>query len=116
MNSVQAQDEILQMMFWMRGENLGDPVTIDQLHRFLDIELDALHNALRQLVARGLVSMSGACYGLTARGGDEGGRRFIDEFSGVLGKEDHLSCNDPDCDCQSPEFRGRCQTLEARPS
>jgi len=43
MNSVQCQDEILQMMYWMRGEHLGENVTHDQLNQFLRIEDDAVH-------------------------------------------------------------------------
>lgn len=112
MNSVQCQDEILQMMYWMRGEHLGENVTHDQLNRFLRIDDEAVKSALGQLVARGLVSVSSDRYALTERGIVEAGRRFLDEFSNVLGKEDHLSCSDPNCDCQTPGFDGICRSVD----
>lgn len=112
MNSVQCQDEILQMMYWMRGEQLGDHVTAEQLNRFLRIDGGALESALGVLIARGLITAVSDCYALTERGISEAGRRFLDEFSGVLGKEDHLSCSDPNCDCQAPGFDGSCRSTE----
>lgn len=112
MNSVQCQDEILQMMYWMRGENLGDQVTVEQLNRFLRIDERELEGALFQLAARGLIAAAPERYCLTERGVVEAGRRFLDEFSSVLGKEDHLSCSDPNCDCQAPGFDGSCRSVD----
>ena len=116
MNGVQCQDEILQMMYWMRGEHLGEEVTHDQLNRFLRIEDDDVKSALAQLVMRGLVSVASDRYALTERGIVEAGRRFLDEFSNVLGKEDHLSCSDPNCDCQAPGFDGTCRSVDVHHS
>lgn len=112
MNSVQCQDEILQMMYWMRGEHLGENVTREQLNRFLRIDDEDVQSALGQLIARELVVLAADRYKLTERGIVEAGRRFLDEFSGVLGKEDHLSCSDPHCDCQTPGFDGTCRSLD----
>ena len=114
MKSVQCQDEILQMMYWMRGEHLGESVTLEQLNRFLRIDDHMVQSALGQLAGRGLVSVATDRFALTERGAVEAGRRFLDEFSSVLGKEDHLSCSDPNCDCQSPEFEGTCRSVEIR--
>ena len=114
MNIVQCQDEILQMMYWMRGEHLGTDVTPEQLNRFLLIDDSAVQSALAQLVGSGLVSVAADRYTLTERGVTEASRRFLDEFSAVLGKEDHLSCSDPNCDCQSPGFDGACRSIEVR--
>ena len=111
MNGVQCQDEILQMMYWMRGEHLGDHVTPEQLNRFLRIDDIALHGALAQLIDRGLIAASSERYALTELGIVEAGRRFLDEFSSVLGKEDHLSCSDPNCGCQAPGFDGACRSI-----
>ncbi|MDQ6801415.1 MAG: hypothetical protein M3041_11305 [Acidobacteriota bacterium] len=116
MNSVQCQDEILQMMYWMRGEHVGDNVTPEQLNRFLSIDDGALQSALGQLIARGLVTAAADRYALTDRGLAEAGRRFMDEFSNVLGKEDHLSCSDPNCDCQAPGFEGTCRSVDVHHS
>lgn len=112
MNTLERQDEILQMMYWMRGEQLGDAVTSAQLNRFLGIEPAAVDGALERLVERGLVSFAEGRYALTERGVSEGGRRFLDEFAGILGKDDHLSCSDPGCDCQAPGFAGTCRSVE----
>lgn len=112
MNSVQCQDEILQMMYWMRGEQLSDSVTSEQLNAFLRIDGPAVESALTQLVERQLVFATAGRYALTVSGVAEAGRRFLDEFSSVLGKEDHLSCTDPNCDCQSPEFEGTCRSVD----
>lgn len=114
MNSLQCQDEILQMMYWMRGEHLGEHATTEQLNRFLRLEAHELDAALEQLVGRGLVMASAAGYSLSERGVVEAGRRFLDEFSAVLGKEDHLSCSDPDCDCQTPGVDAACRSVDIR--
>lgn len=114
MNLVQCQDEILQMMYWMRGERLGDQVTTEQLNRFLRTDETALESAMEQLVARGLITLSSDRYALTEQGIVEAGRRFLDEFSSVLGKEDHLSCSDPNCDCQAPGFDGECRSVRVQ--
>lgn len=114
MNSIERQDEILQMMYWMRGERLGVEVTPGQLNRFLGIDDLALAAALEQLADRGLVKSSPGGFALTGDGVVEAGRRFHEEFSSVLGKEDHLSCSDPNCDCQAPGFDGTCRSVEVR--
>lgn len=114
MNSLQCQDEILQMMYWMRGEHLADQVSPGQLNQFLRIDAAELDAALERLASLGLVMLSTGSYALTERGVAEAGRRFIEEFSSVLGKEDHLSCSDPACDCQAPGFDGACRSVEVR--
>lgn len=116
MNGVECQDEILQMMYWMRGEQLGERVNPEQLNRFLNVEGSTLTEALHALMLRGLVVQSDDCYSLTERGLVEAGRRFLDEFSAVLGKDDHLSCSNPDCDCQSPGFDGICHSVSVKHS
>lgn len=97
-----AQDEILQVMFWLRGEALALDVSAADLARFTgstELELDGL---LERLSLLGLVHLvpgtSGARYGLTAEGVREGGRRFADEFADIT-KPGHGECGDPECDC-----------------
>ena len=113
-NELHWQDEILQLMYWMRGENLGAEVTTEQLNRFLGLETAQLKRTLRRLVALDLVRVSGSpdenehSFQLTPRGVEEGKRRFRDEFSSYLGKENHLECGDPDCDCHSLNWDGIC--------
>ncbi len=108
---LRAQDEILQMMFWMRGEHLGDSVSPEQLNRFLKLDAQEMDAALERLVGRTLLVASGDTFRLTERGIEEGKRRFMDEFSTVLGKETHLACSDPLCGCSNESFDGVCTSL-----
>jgi hypothetical protein len=112
------QDEILQLLYWMRGEKLGTDVTAEQLNRFLGLESFQLEKTLQQLATLGLVWLIDRagenCFKLTPRGVEEGQRRFHDEFSSYLGKESHLECGDPNCDCHSPDWDGVCHLSESR--
>lgn len=119
-NELRWRDEILQMLYWMKGENLGTEVSSDQLNRFLQLTPNQLATALQHLIAANLVTASDYSSGnrifrLTDSGIEEGKRRFADEFSPYLGKETHLECNDPDCDCHDPEFSGVCGNLQKSP-
>ena len=38
-NPIYWQDEILQMMYWMRGEGLGEIVALNEMNRLLNAEL-----------------------------------------------------------------------------
>lgn len=103
------RDEILQVMYWMLGEGFGNQVTMADLHKFLAAPDETLEAALRQLSATGLTRMTApGSYQLTEMGVTEGRRRFVDEFEGLL-RQGHYECNDPDCDCHSPEFAGSCK-------
>ena len=112
MNRIAQQDEILQMMYWMRGEHVADRVTAEELNRFLHIDEADLQSALLQLVTLGMLERTGQSYALTDRGITEGARRFADEFSSVLGREDHLSCSDPHCQCRQPGWDGVCHSTQ----
>jgi len=101
-----ALDEILQVMYWLRGERLADAVTAGDLSRWLGLDADAIGPLLGRLAASGLAQPAegrgpgGApCYALTAAGVREGGRRFADEFADLT-RPGHYECADPDCECQ----------------
>jgi len=114
------QDEILQVMYWMHGEHLGQDVTPAQLYRLLHLDPTHVETALRQLVAFGLIQApadgdaSRTFYQLTERGIVEGKRRFLDEFSPYLGKDSHLECGESDCSCHCPDWDGMCHTSTER--
>lgn len=102
---IRAQDEILQVLFWMRGEDLGEEVRRAQLEVFLTPEEGReLGPALRRLEEKGLLARDeaggGTTYRLTEEGLLEGGRRFADEFADIAGQA-HGTCSDPDCGCHS---------------
>jgi len=100
---LEAQDEVLQVMFWLRGENLADDVSPADVARFTGASPDAARAVLVRLVERALVSVRRGDveqrFALTADGIREGGRRFADEFADLT-KPGHGECNDPDCDCR----------------
>lgn len=109
--TLRLQDDILQMMYWMRGEHLGDHVGRAQLNRFLNVADAALEEALGKLADRNLIEPAGNDeVRLTPVGIEEGKRRFLDEFSGYLGKDSHLTCSDPECDCGNAEWSGECRS------
>ena len=106
------QDEILQVMYWMLGEGLGTQVSIDDLRKFLTIPDEKIEIAMKNLFRTGLVRViNPGIYQLTEMGVVEGRRRFVDEFEGLL-KQGHYECNDPECDCHTPEFSGACKSHE----
>lgn len=95
---IRCRDDILQSMYWLRGEDpSGDPDAA-KLHRLLATEMDLLDAQLSILVADGLLGQHGTSYHLTEAGIREGGRRFADEF-GDLTRSAHGDCppNCPHC-------------------
>ena len=114
-----CQDEILQLMYWMRAECLGSEPTAAEINRFLMIEQVQLEKELARLASLDLVEMRQGSGGesrfeLTPRGIEEGRRRFQDEFSAYLGKESHIECGDPDCDCHAPGWDGVCHSRDGK--
>jgi hypothetical protein len=98
------RDEILQLMFWLGGEGLFEDVAPDDLRRFLETDPGRLEERLEQLVQEGYLdpsSRDGGRYRLNALGIEEGRRRFVDEFTPFLGRESHVVCGDPTCECHT---------------
>lgn len=103
---LRKQDEILQLLFWMRGEGLGEAVRPPDLRVFLapEDELPDLTPVFRRLVEKDLLevvdrdSTADPAFRLTEQGILEGGRRFADEFADIAGQA-HGQCDDPECDC-----------------
>ena len=102
-DNLKVIDDVLQMMYWLRGEGLADVADIATLQRVSALERARLEPALQTLRQRGLVE--GAVvdghegYRLTKEGAQEGRRRFSDEFEDLI-KPGHGQCADPDCECQ----------------
>ena len=106
-NSIYIQDEILQVMYWMKQEDATETFRLTDLNRFLKIEEASLPDNVEQLVVKDLlefVSTSGFDDGfkLTMSGIELGKRRFAEEFEPHMGHGGHFECNDPDCDCHAP--------------
>ena len=95
------RDELLQIMYWYRGEGLGESVAPRDLVVFLGADEATVATHLDLLVADGFADeeMPGQ-FRLTPRGIAEGGRRFADEFAGLTGQA-HGECNNPGCACHT---------------
>ena len=94
-NPIYWQDEILQILFWMRGEGLGEVVTLEEINRFLKIEKSNLNDTVENLVEMGYLKLSTNSENirevqLTEQGKKEGKIRFKEEFENFLGHEDHM--------------------------
>lgn len=101
--SIFWQDEILQVMYWMRGEGFGKQINLAQLKKFLVTTEEILAANLAELENKQLINSDFSDeYELTETGVKEGGRRFADEFEGMT-NQGHYECSDPDCDCKSGE-------------
>lgn len=104
---IAAKDELLQVMYWLRGENLAQDVTAQDLARWISLDSMEIHSLLVDLAESKLVEpvhddtaeLVASRFRLTDPGVKEGGRRFADEFA-ELTKPGHYECSDPNCDCR----------------
>lgn len=97
-----ASDEILQVMYWLRGENIAPDVAPPELARWIGLKASQIEPLLERLVTSGLVEHVAdreLRYRLTSSGAFEGGRRFADEFADLT-KPGHYECADPNCECR----------------
>ncbi len=110
LDELRWRDEILQALFWMRGEGLSEQVSAPELARFLAADDGTIVEALAALAEDGYLERSqnrglpAVAYRLTPLGVREGGRRFQDEFGGLT-HQAHGECG-PGCWCQDPEHEG----------
>lgn len=103
LDALRWRDEILQILYWFRGEGLGEEVAARDLTPFLDADEAAIAGHLRRLAGEGYVDAVGdfpVRYRLTGWGVKEGGRRFADAFVGLTGQA-HGECSDPNCACRT---------------
>jgi hypothetical protein len=111
------RDEILQALFWMRGEGLAEASTAPELARFLGAEERTVAGALAGLAQDGHLELASSgmprAYRLTDLGIREGGRRFHDEF-GDLTRQAHGECG-PGCWCHDPDHEGEPCPSQPKP-
>ena len=112
LDDLAARDEILQVMYWLRGERIADAPTAEEIGRMVTtIDESALDALLGRLTVQGYIELSStepSRYRLTDLGVHEGGRRFADEFADLT-KPGHGECGDPDCDCQRTGSADDCR-------
>ena len=102
------RDEILQLMFWIRGEGFGDAIDPALLERFLGVQAEVGIRYLDHLVGEGLLEAAGhGHYRLTEEGHRHGARVFADEFADLT-KPGHGECG-AECWCHaSPDEAEAC--------
>lgn len=99
--------EILQAMFWMRGEGIATEVAPAELAAFLQAKQAGVEAQMHRLAADGYLEVCHGAkpgYRLTSLGVAEGGRSFRDEFDGLT-RPAHGECG-PGCWCRDPDHTG----------
>jgi len=106
------RSEILQVMYWLRGEGFGDQVDPPLLERFLGVDAGVGVQYLDRLVDDGYLSRAGDRYELSATGLQEGALEFAASFS-EMNKPTHGECS-ADCWCHSsPDEADACAASRA---
>jgi len=99
------RDEILQFLYWTRGEGMGERHSASMIARFLSTGEPQVARHLAKMVIDGYLAFTAEQYKLSEFGISEGARRFREEFEPLL-SQGHGECNDPGCDCHElgPEY------------
>ena len=116
------RSEILQVMYWLYGEGLGEDVDARLLERFLGVDAAVGVSYLDRLVDEGYLQVvdSGGSptraerrrYALSERGLAEGKAEFIQSFSDLT-RPTHGECS-AECWCRSsPEEAEACAAQRA---
>lgn len=91
------RSEILQVMYWIRGEGLGDDVDAQLLERFLGVDAAMGVTYLDRLADEDLLERTARGYRLSPRGLEEGATEFAMAFSEMT-RPAHGECS-ADCWC-----------------
>jgi len=107
------RSEILQVMYWLRGEGLGDVVDAALLERFLGVGADIGVTYLEQLVRDGYLDAVADGFRLSETGLAEGRTEFAMSFADLT-RPAHGECS-ADCWCHaSAEEAAACAAERAR--
>ncbi len=93
------RSEILQVMYWLRGEGFGDLVDAGLIERFLGVDASRGISYLGRLVEEGYLVRDGEWFTLSEYGLERGALEFADAFADLT-KPTHGECSD-DCWCHS---------------
>ncbi len=91
------RSEILQVMYWLRGEGLGEVADAQLIERFLGVDADVGVTYLDRLVAEGYLEAVDGGYRLSPIGLEQGGEEFAAAFADLT-RSAHGECS-PDCWC-----------------
>lgn len=93
------RSEILQVMYWLRGEGLGDVVDAALLERFLGVDAAIGAGYLDRLVVDGYLDIVPGGYTLSESGLAEGKTEFALSFADLT-RPAHGECS-ADCWCHN---------------
>jgi len=93
------RSEILQVMYWLKGEGLGDVVDAPLLERFLGVEAEVGAGHLDRLATEGYLEPVAGGYVMSERGLAEGKTEFALSFADLT-RPAHGDCS-ADCWCQN---------------
>lgn len=109
------RSEILRVMYWLRGEGLGDVVDVPMIRRYIDIGADECLAQFAGLVEEGSVVTDGAWFALSPAGLADGEVEYATLFSD-LARPVHGPCSD-ECWCQlSSDEEAACTALLPLPT
>lgn len=101
------KDEILQVLYWMDGEGLGQTVPVSQILALLNTNEANLIFHLEKMISEGVLESKSysidrnSKIALSTSSKKEAGRRFAEAFQGYQ-KAGHGECG-PDCEfCYGP--------------
>lgn len=101
------RSEILQVLYWLHGEGLGDVVDAAVIERFVGVDVDTATAHMDRLVTEGYLVPVGAAYTLSEEGLREGAQEFASAFADLT-RPAHGECS-ADCWCHaSPEEAAAC--------
>ncbi|MBA2701657.1 MAG: hypothetical protein H0U58_08165 [Chloroflexi bacterium] len=95
LDALRCRDDILQALYWLRGEGLGSEADAGSIARLISVEAGLVGAQLGVLADEGHLESVAGQFRLTESGAREGGRRFADEFAD-LQLTAHGECA-PDC-------------------
>ena len=93
------RSEILQVMYWLRGEGLGEVVDAHLLERFLGVGADVGVTYLDRLVDEGYLECVPGGYSMSRVGLEEGKTEFALSFADLT-RPAHGECS-ADCWCHN---------------
>ncbi len=89
---IARRDEVLELLFWMKGQGFAEALAARELAGFLVYPEPEIVATLEALVSRGAVERrEESRYALTEDGLPEARRRFVDDFREMLA-EGHGEC------------------------
>jgi hypothetical protein len=106
------RSEILQVMYWLRGEGLGDVVDAALLERFLGVDAEVGLSYLERLVDEGYLERVGDRFALSEQGLAEGKVEFALSFADLT-KPAHGECS-ADCWCHASVEEAEACAAERR--